>query len=84
MKNFQPTFGEYSSIFSGVKEEDIPSLDGFFGTKIKEGAQSLLIGEYGEPIYAQWTYGKGKVGSFMCDLSGHWSEEFVTKPDGKR
>ena len=84
LKNFQPTFGEYSSIFSGVKEEDIPSLDGFFGTKIKEGAQSLLIGEYGEPIYAQWTYGKGKVGSFMCDLSGRWSEEFVTKPDGKK
>lgn len=43
-----------------------------------------MIGEYGEPIYAQWTYGKGKVGSFMCDLSGHWSEEFVTKPDGKK
>lgn len=35
LKTFQPTYGEYSSIFSGVKEEDIPTLDGFFGTKIK-------------------------------------------------
>ena len=57
LKTFQPTYGEYSSIFSGVKEEDIPTLDGFFGTKIKKDAKSLLIGEYGEPIYAQWTYG---------------------------
>lgn len=84
LKTFQPTYGEYSSIFSGVKEEDIPTLDGFFGTKIKKDAKSLLIGEYGEPIYAQWTYGKGKVGSFMCDLSGHWSKDFLADGNGKR
>ena len=41
LKTFQPTYGEYSSIFSGVKEEDIPTLDGFFGTKIKKDAKSL-------------------------------------------
>lgn len=84
LKTFQPMYGEYSSIFSGVKEEDIPTLDGFFGTKIKKDAKSLLIGEYGEPIYAQWTYGKGKVGSFMCDLSGHWSKDFLADGNGKR
>ncbi len=83
LKTFQPTYGEYSSIFSGVKEEDIPNLQGFFGTKIKKNAKSLLIGEYGEPIYAQWSYGRGKVGSFMCDLNGHWSGDFLADSAGR-
>lgn len=81
---FQPEIGELSSIFDGILEKDIPTLEGFFGTKLKSGAHAYLIGEYGQPIYAQWNYGNGKVGSFMCDLNGKWSEQFLSQETGRR
>ena len=41
------------------------------------------MGEY-VPVYAQWKYGKGTVGSFMCDVNGAWSEEFMSDATGVR
>ena len=76
-----------SSVFSGIPFAETEegkttakmtvSLDGFFGVRAKSGAELLLIGDYDVPIYAQWRLGKGMVGSFMCDLSGEWSFNFL-------
>ena len=41
----------------------------------------MLMGEY-TPIYAEWKLGKGRVGSFACDLNGTWSSDFVTSEVG--
>ena len=57
-------------------------LDGYFGVKIKEAAELILTAEYGAPVYAQWKYGKGMVGSFMCDLQGVWSADFMSDANG--
>lgn len=73
---FQPTIATHTSITQGIKEEDIPTLDGFYGVKIKEGAKTILAGPY-TPIYSQWQFGKGTVGTFACDLNGSWSSDFV-------
>ena len=36
------------------------------------------------PVYAQWAYGEGRVGSFMCDLTGGgWSAKFMADDVGK-
>lgn len=75
-ETFTPTISSFTSVVSGIKQEDLPALDGFYGSKLKEGATEVLSAEY-VPIYANWTYGKGMVGSFMCDLNGTWSAEFV-------
>lgn len=83
-ETFQPQFGDYSTILNGIDEADIPALDGFFGTRLKNGAQGILVGDYGQPIYAQWDYGKGKVGSFMCDLNGTWSAELLGNDTGQQ
>ena len=61
---------------NNIRQSDIPELNGFFGSKLKEGATEILSAEY-VPVYAQWQYGKGMVGSFMCDLNGIWSVDFV-------
>lgn len=53
------------------------SLDGYYGVKKKSAADAVLVGEYEIPIYAQWKVGKGAVGSFMCDLNGSWSADFL-------
>lgn len=82
--DFQPKINNASSsIVSGVTQADMPTLGGFYGTKLKTGAEAPIMGEY-VPIYAQWKYGKGTVGSFMCDLSGtNWSANFLASDYGQ-
>lgn len=71
----------HSPIVSGVSQENMPSLDGFYGLKAKEDAEVILSGRF-TPIYAQWSYGLGRVGTFACDLNGTWSSAFIDTPEG--
>ena len=41
-----------------------------------------LIHDY-VPIYAEWDLGAGRVGSFLCDLGGEWSAEFMADAVGR-
>ncbi len=61
-------------------------LDGFYGVKARdeEVADLILVGDYEVPIYAQWNYGKGRVGSFMCDLQGIYSSAFMSDENGQK
>lgn len=76
---FQPTVKLWNSVTAGLSEAEVPFLDGFYGLKAKEGAQVILMGEY-TPIYTQWQFGKGTVGTFACDLNGTWSSKFIDTP----
>ncbi|MDE7463945.1 MAG: hypothetical protein K2M48_02850, partial [Clostridiales bacterium] len=58
-----------------------PKLGGFYGTRIKNDA-TMVLGYEGNPIYAEWKRGEGKVGSFMCDLEGVWSADYFTDKSG--
>ena len=78
---FQPTFGTTHTITSNIDEADMPTLDGFYGVKAKEGAEVVIMGEY-TPIYTQWKCGKGTVGTFACDLNGTWSRDLINAPIG--
>ena len=85
---FAPQVGVRNSVLSGLTEEQLspsqmPKLTGFYGTKLKLGADQILKGEF-VPIYAQWRYGKGMVGSIMTDLQGVWSSDFMTHATGRQ
>lgn len=89
-ETFHPcVYKENSPLLSGLtySEEDAGrlnvTLDGFYGVKIKTGAELILTGDYGVPVYAQWKFGLGMVGSFMCDLDGTWSAGFIADTDGR-
>ena len=82
-EEFTPAITGRTAVVSGVTQEEMPALGGYYGTKIKSGAEVSLSGEFA-PIYAQWKFGNGTVGSFMCDLSGVWSDKFLASPAGKR
>lgn len=94
MVDFKPTIKVQSSnLVRGLDTESVEgsiekrltvTLGGFYGTRVRNEAELVLTGEYNVPLYAQWTLGKGKVGSFMCDIGGKWSTEFVSDPNGKR
>lgn len=81
-EEFTPKIGDLTPVVDGIDETLMPSLTGYYGTMKKPSALSPLEGEY-VPIYAQWKYGNGSVGSFMCDLNGEWSGNFITDETGK-
>ena len=68
----------------GLDGENLPTIDGFYGSKIKKGAEDILYSVFDAPIYAQWLYGKGVVGSFMCDLNGTYSNDLLSTENGRR
>ncbi len=58
------------------------TMKGFFGSKEKVGGTvTVPLNAKFVPLYAQWQYGRGMVGSFMCDLHGEWSEEFINSKE---
>lgn len=79
---FKLTIKDRTPAVVGVDEALIPQLTGYYGTVAKKDAKVALMGPY-VPIYAEWKYGEGNVGSFMCDLSGIWSSEFMADPVGQ-
>jgi uncharacterized membrane protein len=94
--DFKVMTGDYSPIISGINPKEIPVLNGYYGTKLKNGAiQPLKVNcsplEGGDPtsnvyvpLYATWKYGNGNVGSFMSDLNGTWSDQFITNLIGQQ
>lgn len=75
-EEFIPQIHDASAILDGITQEDIPALTGYYGTVRKADATVPLMGDY-VPIYANWKYGNGNVGSFLCDLNGQWSGQFM-------
>ena len=82
-ESFQPQINVHNNVVSGISQTDIPNLTGFYGTKAKQDAQIILKGNF-VPIFAQWKFGEGTVGSFMCDLSGIWSADLMENLVGQQ
>ena len=93
-KDFYPTIADpFSPIVNGLERGGVEGesefvipvqLGGYYGVRARGGAKVAVTGEYNVPLYAQWQYGAGKVGSFMCDVYGEWSGEFLDNDNGKR
>lgn len=75
-EEFNLTIKDKTTVVTGIDDALLPTLSGYYGTVKKADAVVPLMGKY-VPIYAQWKYGNGNVGSFMCDLNGIWSGEFI-------
>ena len=80
-ETFTPTISATGSVTNGILQENMPTLDGYYGVKKKENATAYLMGQY-TPIYTQWDYGKGRVGTFACDINGTWSADFLASETG--
>ena len=79
---FDVTIKNRTPAVAGIEDGFIPQLSGYYGTVAKKDATVVLMGKY-VPIYAEWKYGNGSVGSFMCDLSGIWSSDFMNDLIGR-
>ncbi|AIO18047.1 von Willebrand factor type A domain protein [Candidatus Izimaplasma bacterium HR1] len=78
---FTPSIMNYTSVVTGIDE--LPALVGYCGTLLKEEATMVLSSNIKLPIYAEWDYGSGKVGSFTSDLNGEWSASYFYDVEGK-
>ncbi len=92
-KTFYPTIADMSSPLvkdlgrneaDGKNDQLDITLDGFYGVKAKAKANVILKGEFDVPIYAQWRFGKGMVGSLMVDVSGKFAKDFTKSVTGKQ
>ncbi len=86
-----------NTIFDGItvagdypQKGIMPNIPQYNGVTVKtsEGVEALLTANNTEnkthdAIYAQWTYGKGRVGSFASDL-GSWADKYYTDPEAKQ
>ena len=82
-ETFTPTINVYNAVTNGIAQDEMPTLDGYYGVKLKKEASAVLMGKY-TPVYSQWDFGNGRVGTFACDLNGTWSEAFVSSDVGKK
>lgn len=81
-EEFLLSIKDRSPVLAGITEESIPPLTGYYGTVAKQSATVPLMAKY-VPMYANWKYGAGNVGSFMSDLNGIWSDAFVSDLVGR-
>ena len=65
-KNFSSLYDE--SDLNENKELNL-KVKSYFGTKAKSNDYIAIYGEYNVPLYAQWFYGNGTVGSLMIDIN---------------
>ena len=79
---FYPNVKDTNSIvMNNLSAGQLPLVHGFYGVKAKDGANVILSSEF-TPLYAEWTFGEGRVGTFACDLNGTWSSDVVSTPEG--
>ena len=82
--NFPISVASYSTLLGGLDAESLPAVSGYVTTFLKKDAEQFLTVNGGEPLYVQWNYGSGKVGSFTADLRGSDSEELFSSEDGQQ
>ncbi len=74
-ETFVPDIVNTSPVIKGISS--FSTLHGYIGTEIKGAASMVLATEESRPVYAEWQYGLGYAASFMSDLNGKWSSDFL-------
>lgn len=78
---YTPIIRSYSPSVRGLTK--VPNISGYTGVTAKETSSVILVTKDGDPLYAERKYGNGKVGSFMSDLNGTWTNDYFTDINGK-
>lgn len=86
-KAYNISVSSQTDTLKDIKTEELEKikLGGFFTTCVKgyNDVENPLMAQY-VPLYAQWRYGEGRVGSFMCDIGGLWGSNLLDSEAGKK
>lgn len=66
-----------SQALRGIDWGSSPYLLGYVQTQPKRGADVLLETEQGDPLFARWRVGLGRVAVFTSDIKNRWAVEWV-------
>lgn len=70
-----------SKVMQGVHEE-LEIIGGYYPSSIKEGADLVLYVDSMRPLFAEWSYGLGRVSVFMSDLgNSEWTGKLLDSPN---
>lgn len=74
VKGGRPEIKDYSSVIANV--ERLKKVNGYVTSKAKlDATVPFTIGD--APLYAEWNYGLGYVGSFMSDFGSSWASGYL-------
>ncbi len=86
-QSFHPRIGRNSEALGDVTNTELSelTLGGFFPSRLKtDGDAEVVLYAESSPLYAEWSFGAGRVGSLMIDLEGYWSGDLLEKETGQR
>ncbi len=80
---YKPTLNTHTAVVNKLTQSMLDEIDmtGFFVSRVKNSSVQVSLMAAFVPLYAQWNFGAGKVGSFMCDLFGYFSGPFTENED---
>lgn len=79
-EDLAPRIRMHTAVVRGISS--LPTIDGYIGASAKDDA-TVVLTVNGDPLYAEWEYGSGKVASFMSDIGGSWAGNYLTDERGK-
>lgn len=79
-EDFYPSLGDVTEITEGI--ESVPILHGYVSTTAKPRADVILKSDKEEPVLAAWQYGLGRTAAWTSDLSGQWSNDWISAEEG--
>lgn len=76
--DFRPVVYEDTEILKGITADSLPTLRGYVGTALKDGASAFITSDADDPILAAWQYGLGRTLAFTSDVRPKWAVEWLT------
>jgi len=70
------TITEDNPVTEGYTDADLPVIDGYMPTALKEGCTAWITTSSGAPIYAVNEFGSGKAAVFTSDLTDRWCSDW--------
>ncbi|AOZ92183.1 VWA domain-containing protein [Paenibacillus crassostreae] len=64
--------------WSTLLENGLPTVYGYVATTAKSTAQTVLVSPEPDPLLARWQYGSGRTVAWTSDLTGKWSQDWVS------
>lgn len=76
---YQPELKDHTPVVDNITQMqlDTITMQGFFVSRVKNSSVKVPLMAKFVPMYAQWKFGEGKVGSLMVDLDGYFSAAFI-------
>lgn len=79
---YRPVMSPDSPLIEEADKVKLPVISNYACTELKDGATAYITANEGHPIYAEWTYGAGKVASYTGSVISGWSDEWLNNKTG--